>query len=277
MVKHFIELLRPINSMMAAIAVFVGAVVVGGTDIVSLTELHLAIIATFLITGAGMTINDFYDRDIDFLNKRHRPIPSGRIAPKGAFMFSMVLFAVGIYITYFINFYCFNIALVNSFLLFVYSRKFKKILLVGHVFVSYLVASSFILGGLAVNAGGLMPLFTIALISFFSNFSREIIKTIEDMRGDRLGKVKSLPILIGEKSARKIASILIGLTIFFAPLPYLFGYMGNSYMYVVSIGLVLFVFSIIWNQRETPAGKVHKLMKVAMFISLIAFLVGAIF
>lgn len=277
MVKSFIELLRPINSLMAALAVLVGAIVVGGIGVIDLTELHLAIIATFVICGAGMTLNDYCDRDIDFLNKRHRPIPSGRIESRAAFMFAFVLFALGIYTSYFINIYCLAIAFINSFLLLLYAYRFKKVLMLGHIFVSYLVASSFLFGGFAIGLENLIPLFVISLIAFFSNVSREIIKTIEDMKGDMLGKVKSLPIILGEKNARKIATILTAVAILLAPLPYLLGYMGLVYMYVVSIGLIMFIFAIIWNIRETPAGRIHKLMKLAMFVCLLSFLVGALF
>lgn len=276
MVRCFVELLRPVNAIMAAIAVLVGAVVVGGTFVLEMTELHLAIIATFVITGAGMVINDFCDRDIDFLNKRHRPIPSGRIEPKAALFFSLILFAVGVYISYFINIYCFLIAFINSAFLLVYSLRLKKIMIVGHVLISYLVASSFIFGGLAVNMDNMVPVSVLAVLAFFANMAREVVKTIEDTQGDRMGKVKSLPILFGEKSARKIASLFTAVAVILAPLPYLWSYMGNVYMYLVSIGLVLFVFSIIWNQRETPADKVHKLMKIAMLVCLLAFLLGAI-
>ncbi len=277
MVKCFFELIRPVNSIMAAIAVFVGAVIVAGTFAAYMTPVHLAIIATFIITGAGMIINDYCDRNIDFLNKRHRPIPSGRVTPKGAFVLALTLFAAGIYISYFINFYCFLIALVNSVFLIIYSYNLKKVIALGHVFVSYLVASSFLFGGFATGLDGLVPVTIVSLIAFFSNFSREIIKTIEDMKGDRLGKVKSLPIVLGEKSARKVATLLMTISVMLAPLPYLMGYMTEIYIYVVSMGLVLFVFSIIWNMRETPAENVHKLMKLAMFVCLLAFLVGAIF
>jgi len=277
MVKPFIELLRPINSIMAAIAVFVGAVVVAGTFAYYMTPVHLAIIVTFIITGAGMTINDFFDMEIDFFNKRHRPLPSERVTPKGAFMFSMVLFAIGIYISYFINVYCFVLAFINSFLLVLYSFKLKKVLVLGHVFVSYLVASSFVFGGFAVNLDNMVPVLVLSMIAFFSNISREIIKTIEDVRGDWHGRVKSLPITFGEKNARKIASILLAVSIILAPLPYLWSYMTTIYMLALIPGLVLFTFSIIWNQRGVSAEKVHKLMKVAMLACLLAFLVGAVF
>ncbi|UCG95388.1 MAG: UbiA family prenyltransferase [archaeon] len=277
MVKCFVELLRPINGIMAAIAVFIGALIAGGTFVAYMTEVHIAIIATFFITGAGMTINDFCDREIDFVNKRNRPIPSGRVRPKGALMISMTLFAIGIYISYYINVYCLVIALISSAFLVIYSYRLKKMLVFGHLIISYLVASSFLFGGLAVNLGNLVPVATFSLIAFFANFSREIVKTIEDMKGDKMGKVKSLPILFGESRARKISSLLTAITIILAPVPYVLGYMSNTYMYVVSVGLILFLFSIIWNIRNTPAENVQKLMKVAMTVCLLAFLAGALF
>jgi len=277
MVRHFIELIRPINCIMATIGVLVGAVIAGGFDVIYMTHLHIALFATFVTCGAGMAINDFCDMEIDFLNKRHRPIPSGRIEPKGAFMLSMVFFALGVYVTYFINTYCMLLTFLNSALLLLYAYRFKKVLVLGHIIVSYLVASSFLLGGLAISLENLTPLFIISLIAFFSNISREIIKTVEDMKEDSLGKVKSLPIIVGEKKARKIASSLTAISVALAPLPYLLGYMGEIYMYAIIPGLILFVFSIIWNQRRTPADRVHKLMKIAMMLCLLAFLVGAIY
>lgn len=278
MVKHFFELMRPLNSFMAALAVLIGAYIVAGTDVLGSSYLYLAIIATFLISGGGMAINDYFDRGIDTLSKPHRPIPSGRISVNAALIFSLVLFAVGVYISLFINIYCFILALINSILLIAYSYHFKKVTVLGHVIVSYLVASSFLFGGIVVyQLGNLLGLFILFMLAFFANMSREIIKTIEDMRADRFGKVKSIPIVYGEKTARKVASVLLAIAVILAPLPYLLKVLDEVYLLVVSIGVVLFIFSIIWNERETPPDRIHRLMKYGMLISLLAFLLGAIF
>lgn len=275
MVKHFFELMRPLNSFMAALAVFIGAYVLGGSSVINSSSLYLGIIATFLISGGGMAINDYFDRDIDTVNKPHRPIPSGRISVNAAMVFSFVLFAVGIYISLFINIYCAALALINSALLIVYSWHLKKVTLVGHIVVSYLVASTFFFGALVVlGKGNLLVVLIMSSIAFFANLSRELVKTIEDIQGDRMAKIKTLPMVIGEKKTRELASLLLIVSIFLAPLPFLLGFLNNYYLFIVSIGIVLFIFSIIWNQRETPAGKVHKLMKIAMLVCLVAFLVG---
>lgn len=278
MVKHFFELMRPLNSFMAALAVLIGAYVLAGSGVLGMTNLHLGIIATFLICGGGMAINDYFDREIDTINKPHRPIPSGRISVNATMVFSFVLFAIGVYISFFINIYCAILALINSFLLLVYSWHLKGVPLGGNIGVSYLVASSFLFGGFIVlGEGNLWIIAIMSTLAFFANLSREIVKTIEDIQGDRMKKIRTLPMVLGEKKSRHLASILLLVSIVLSPLPYVFGFFGWQYLAVVIVGLVLFIFSLIWNVRETPAARVHNLMKVAMFVCLLAFLVGAIF
>jgi len=278
MVKPFLELIRPLNSFMAALAVLIGAYIIGGSIVLGSSDLYLGIIVTFLISGGGMVINDYFDRHIDTLNKPHRPIPSGKVSVNAALVYSLILFAVGIYISFFINIYCFILALINSILLVVYSYELKKVMLIGNMVVSYLVASSFLFGGLIFfGHKSLLGLGILCLLAFLSNLSREIIKTIEDMKADRIGKVESLPLVYGEKTARKVASLLMALAIILAPLPYLLNILSEVYLGVVSIGIILFIFSILWNQRETPPERVHKLMKFAMLACLLAFLLGVAF
>ncbi|MCD6367581.1 MAG: UbiA family prenyltransferase [Candidatus Aenigmarchaeota archaeon] len=269
--------MRPVNSFMGAIAVLIGAYVLSGSSSLGNLNVYLGIIATFFISGGGMAINDYFDRDIDIINKPHRPIPSGRISVNASIIFSAILFAFGIYISLFINPYCFVLATINSILLVLYSWKLKKVMLIGNIIVSYLVASTFLFGALTViGNGNLWTIVILSTLAFFANLSREIVKTIEDVKGDRIAGVRTLPMVVGEKTAREIASILLIISIALAPMPYVLDYLNSYYMAVVFLGIILFIFSIIWNQRETPANRVHKLMKIAMLICLIAFLVGAL-
>jgi len=264
------------NSFMAAFAVLIGAYLLAGSSVLGLSNLYLGIIATFLISGGGMAINDYFDRDIDTINKPHRPIPSGRISVNASMVFSFILFAIGVYISFFINIYCAAMALINSVLLIAYSWNLKRVTFVGHIIISYLVASTFLFGALIVlGEGNLWVVIIMAALAFFANLSREVIKTIEDIPGDRMAGMKTLPMIVGEKRARDIASIFLVISIVLAPLPFLLNILNIYYIVVVSFGILLFIFSIIWNQRETPPEKVHNLMKIAMLVCLIAFLVGA--
>ena len=71
--KHFLEILRPVNCLMASVAVFIGAYI-GGIDwTASLEPLILAMASAFLICSGGMVINDFFDARLDKVEKPHRP------------------------------------------------------------------------------------------------------------------------------------------------------------------------------------------------------------
>ena len=83
----YLEIIRPGNAIMAVIAVLLIAIISGIFTI----KILLACIVVFIITGAGNSINDYFDYKIDAINKPERPIPSGRISLNKAGFYSLVL------------------------------------------------------------------------------------------------------------------------------------------------------------------------------------------
>ena len=156
----------------------------------------LIFITVFIITGAGNAINDYFDAGIDAINRPSRPIPSGRITRNFAFRFSIVLFAAGIMISYFIgtDLIPFFIAVFNSILLYLYASYLKKKVLVGNLSVSYLTGSTFLFGGAAYGGKGIQVTLILFFLSMLATFAREIVKTIEDIEGDRKDGRHILPV-----------------------------------------------------------------------------------
>ena len=97
-----------------------------------------------------MVINDYYDYEIDKINRPKRPLPSGKISKKNALIYAVILFTIANIIALYLNFYMLGLALFNTFIAFVYSWKLKKRLLMGNVLVSWLVASTFFFGSLGI-------------------------------------------------------------------------------------------------------------------------------
>jgi len=197
----YLSLVRPLNGAMAAIATWTGAIVagfpIGYTNMLTfpLSPVLLAMISVFLISSGGMAINDYFDAEIDKLNKPKRPIPSGKIKKKSALAFSIMLFVSGIAAAYFINANALGVAAFAAVLLIAYAAKLKKVIMAGHVSVSLLVGLTFIYGGIA--AGNYIPALMMALLAVLSNTAREIYKSIEDVMGDKKHNVTSLPIKLG--------------------------------------------------------------------------------
>ncbi|UCD07637.1 MAG: UbiA family prenyltransferase [Candidatus Aenigmatarchaeota archaeon] len=189
----YITLIRPVNAFMSVVAVLIGGLLVAGKNPALLSNpypLTLVLIAVFLITGAGNAINDYIDVESDKVNKPKRPIPSGRVSRRSALAFSIVLFAVGIILTLFVNWACILIAVINSILLVIYSYSLQDRILLGNIVIGYLVGSTFLFGGAAL--GNLLLPGLLMLLAGLSTISREIVKDLEDIEGDRKSFLKKL-------------------------------------------------------------------------------------
>jgi geranylgeranylglycerol-phosphate geranylgeranyltransferase len=254
---------------MAGVAAIIGLAIAGG---MKPEATALIFFAVFLITGAGNAINDYYDREIDAINRPKRPIPSGRILPGAAFRYSLALFAIGCILAGLVNQICLLVAAFNSALLFFYARNLKATPLFGNVSVAFLTGSTFLFGGAAAGAAGLVANQVPFGLSFLASMSREIAKDIEDMAGDRLGGARTLPILAGERPSAALAG-LFGLAAvalsFFAPF-------GRVYLAIVAVADLFLLLSVLKVVKGDAAGS-QKAIKRGMAVALMAFLAAALF
>jgi geranylgeranylglycerol-phosphate geranylgeranyltransferase len=268
MMLAYLELLRPFNGLMSVFAVFIAAMLVGFP---LSYQLLVAFLVVFLVSGAGMVINDYFDYRIDKVNRSKRPIPSGRVSRKNALIYSILLFAIANIAALYLNFYMFLLAAFNTFVTVVYSWKLKKKLLIGNIAVSWLVASTFFFGSLLKETltATVLILF---MLSFSSNLGREITKSIEDVKGDKKLKANTLPVLAGNNFAGWMACIFVLFTIIFSFMPYVLNLLSINYLIAVLIADVVFAascFLILLSPK-----KAQKFMKIGMFIALLAFLAG---
>jgi len=264
----YFEIMRPVNGVMAAIAVWIGTLV-AGVGFVPSDFTILGMVAVFLISSAGMIINDIFDINIDKVNRPDRPLPSGRMSKRAAYNYAAILFVIGNLISYFIGTTVFFIAIAASVILVAYAARLKKIIMGGHIGVSLLVALTFIYGGFI--AGNYVAALPLALLAFLSNIGREVFKSIEDILGDEKAGIQTIPARYGVFKARMIATVFILLAILFSFLPYAMNILGVVYLFFVVIADILFLLAIVMPLKHSA-----KFCKFAMLIALIAFIAGAI-
>jgi geranylgeranylglycerol-phosphate geranylgeranyltransferase len=163
------------------------------------------------------------------------------------------------------------LALANITITFLYAWKIKRTPF-GHFVDSWLASSAFLFGGLlgSINATVIF-LFSMA---YMSNLSREITKGIEDMEGDKKAGAKTLSIVTGRLFASWVAIFFIIFSIIISFIPFLFGLLNIRYLILVTLADLIFVFSCFVLLID-PA-KSQKIMKIAMFVAIIAFLVGLV-
>jgi geranylgeranylglycerol-phosphate geranylgeranyltransferase len=267
MAQVLIEIMRPGNCLMAGIAALIGFLVADSSP-EPLTAV-LVMLVVFAVTGAGNVVNDYFDREIDAVNRPGRPIPSNRISPDRALTWSIILFGAGCLFAHFINRLTFAIAIFNSILLYLYARNLKVTPFAGNLAVGYLTGSTFLFGG-AAGDDVKITLFLFLLASL-ATLAREIEKDIEDVAGDMASGARTLPIVIGKRKSSLLAAIFVVAAIvlsYLAPL-------GKTYLVAVTVADLLFLAalaSILWGE----APKAQKMLKAGMAAALAAFLVAAL-
>jgi geranylgeranylglycerol-phosphate geranylgeranyltransferase len=275
--KVFLELIRYKNCTMAGLAAVIGAAIAYSAAPGNIVWMGLIFITVFIITGAGNAINDYFDANIDAINRPDRPIPSGRISKESAYNLSISMFFLGWIISFFIgsNGIPQLIAIFNSILLMLYAKTLKRKVLVGNLSVSYLTGSTFLFGGAAYGGKGIQVILILFFLSMLATFAREIVKTIEDIEGDKLDGASTLPIKIGETKASYVACAFGLLAVFLSPLPYFMGLFNEYYLVVVGIADIVFIYAMVQILRKNPTGS-SKYFKVGMFLAMLAFIAGSI-
>lgn len=184
----------------------------------------LLLLSSLLIAAGGYIINDYLDTDIDAINKPSKVIIGRHMSQSKAILFYILFTLSGIFISAWVSYRLqnFGIVLMNSlasFLLLFYSTTLKRKLLAGNIIISLLTAWVIMVLVLAEYPPGLPSdqkwnlLLKYSVIysafAFLLTMVREIIKDMEDVKGDAILGCKTLPIVWGTRTARIIPGILI--------------------------------------------------------------------
>jgi 4-hydroxybenzoate polyprenyltransferase len=257
----------------------------------------LLVLSTVLLAAAGYVINDIFDQDTDIENRPKEIIVGQKITEETAYNIYFALNITGVAI----GFYLSNVILKPGFAaifiliaatLYMYATSLKQMLLLGNIVVALLLSFSVIIIGVfdlypvinQVNQPIMANLFSIlldfALFSFMINFIREIVKDLEDNKGDENQGMKTVAIVLGIDKTSKLASIL-GLI----PIAFLLIYINNYfvannlfattiYAFVFIVGPLLFFSIKIWPAKtKKEFSKLSLLLKWILFFGIISIVV----
>jgi 4-hydroxybenzoate polyprenyltransferase len=264
---------------------------------------HLVVFGTVLIAAGGYLINDYFDIEIDEVNKPDKALALHSISlatikrvyfavsVAGLASIAMACHISGAYILWFVY-------LIATLVLLWYSYHLKKVLLLGNIAVA--MASAFTLpaawlfdlmtlpgwSSINFNTGNIYYIMSVrviiySLFAFLISFAREVIKDIEDMEGDSRFGCKSLPVVYGVPVAKRIiiacfVSILAVLLLWQIEL-------FKSAYHVIAIylaiavdlplaGLAVYVFRMQTKANSHKAGLITKLIMVTGILSMLLFL-----
>lgn len=168
----------------------------------------LLLLAALCIGAAGYIINDYYDVKIDAINRPGRLVVGHSINRRHAMLAHLVLSGLGVAIGGLLSPLLGLVNLGSALLLWGYSARFKRVALVGNVSIATLTAALVLLPELQLSTGR-SAVWGYALAAFLLTLVREIVKDVEDMRGDAQHECRTLPLVWGVPRTKWVAGFFL--------------------------------------------------------------------
>ena len=277
-VLGLLSLIRPVNAVVAFVGI-AAACVIAGAGPAQWATILLASLAGMLAGAAGNIINDVYDVAIDRINKPQRAIPSGAVTRKEALLWAAGCMAASLLLSIPLGALPLLIVAGSGVLMYAYSARLKRTVLIGNVAVGLLTGAAFLFGAVTVGnpVAGIIP----AAFAFTFNLAREILKDIEDMHGDHANSVVTFPIHVGARTAMITACTILLVVILGTAIPVLLDVYHPVYAWVVFFGVdcvLIYALISLWNDRSTGnIARISALLKFDMLAGIAAILLGSVF
>ncbi len=301
---HFIKLIRPINMAIIVLTMYGVRYYIQSVNYYQKIDdngidFFLLVFSTVLIAAAGNIINDYFDVKADRINRPEKLIITKHIKRRWAifvhWIFNGVAFTIALYLSAkYQSLWFVFIHLLSINARWFYSMLFKRKIIIGNILIAGLTALVPLLVMIYFkvgNANGLpysefnpeswrpiiddtiIYVYLLAIFAFIQNFAREIVKDAQDVDGDKLIYVKSLPMAIGEKKSLFIVGVLLFLLpVFYAGVAVYNGnYVFLSKTLPFFCASLLNLFSVVWifTSKKSSLKLLNNLIKIAMLVGVL--------
>jgi len=225
-------------------------------------NLFLIVLASSLTIASGYIINNFYDAQKDLINRPKKSMLDRLVSQQTKLH---VYFALNLLVTLLAFMVSWRAVFFFSgyiFLIWFYSHKLKKYPVIGNLTAAFLAVLPFF-GILMYFKNFYQVIFAHATFLYLLILTRELIKDLENIKGDLVADYRTIPVMFGEKTSKIIITTLIFLTVIPVYLlidVYDVGYM-DIYLYSGMIVIIWFL-GLLWkadSQKEYL--RLHNILK----------------
>jgi 4-hydroxybenzoate polyprenyltransferase len=266
-ILSFFSVIRGYNIWVIALAQYLSAIFIlapekRALDIIFDWRLFLIVLASTLAIASGYIINNFYDAKKDLINRPKKAMIDRLVSQETKLK---VYFGINFIVTFLMVFISWRAVLFFStyiFLIWLYSHKLKKIFLLGNLTAAILAVLPFF-GVLMYYKNFYQVIFAHATFLFLLILIRELIKDLENVKGDLIADYKTIPVVFGLQTAKTVITLLVVATlipVYYLTNVFFVGYM-DTYFYVSLLLLLFFVLQL-WKIQSKPGFlKLHLLLK----------------
>lgn len=284
-VRNYYELTKPKIWYLLVFTAFASALTAS-----LLFNVHVPPLTWILIIGgvaagsaAADTLTSYNDRDIDAIMERTkaRPIPSGRISPKNALMFGLILAVISLVFAWLINIWAFALMIFGLFdNIIVYSKWLKRRSQTNIILGGFSGGAPALIGYVAVTTQNIEIGLVMAGLVFLWIPTHIWSLALHVKKDYTKARIPMLPVISGEKRSVRIIAGTTLMMVVFSILPFFFGQFGLIYLITASIFGVVMVLLSIWlliKPSEKASWTVFKFSSPYLTALFIGFMVDALF
>lgn len=236
-------------------------------------NLFFIVLASTLTIASGYIINSFYDSKKDLINRPNKSKLDRLVSQKTKLNVYFTLNFVTAFIAFFVSFRAVLFFSVYIFLIWFYSHKIKKMAIYGNLMAAFLAVLPFF-AILLYYKNFYEVIFFHASFLYILLLIKEMIKDLENLKGDFANNYKTIPIVYSEQISKKIITTLSILSV--VPVYVLIeifdvGYM-DIYFYGCLIALVFFVLTLWKSESKLDFLKLHNILKVLIVLGVFCIL-----
>ena len=236
-------------------------------------SLFVLVLATVGAIASGYIINNFYDQEKDLINRPQKSILDHMVSQKTKFS---LYFVINILVLLFSSLISLRAGLFFAgymFFIWFYSHKIKKQPVLGNLTSALLSITPFFAILLYFKNYNLL-IFVFGFYLFLILAIRELVKDLENIKGDLTLNYKTVPVIYGEKATKLMMSILIALNCLVSVLLVFYFELRlmHSFFIGATVYLILLLF-MIWNaQRQQDYNRIHNFLKLLILAEVFSIL-----
>ena len=234
-------------------------------------QLFLLILSSSIAIASGYIINNFYDYEKDLINKPIKSKIDKVIRKRTKLSLYITLNFLCIYTSSLVSWRSVLFFTIYIFIIWLYSHKLKRILFIGNIVSSLLSVIPFFIILIYYKNFELI-IFLYAIFLFQIVYMREIIKDLENIKGDFTLDYRTIPVVYGEKSSKYLLSIV---SLFILAIIYIllsgFDTGMMFYYYYFSIAVLLFFIIVLWKyDSKKYYNFLHNLLKFLIVLGVLS-------
>jgi 4-hydroxybenzoate polyprenyltransferase len=268
----FFSVVRGYNILMIVIAQYLASIYILAPEkpffsVLFDPNLFVIVVASALAIAGGYIINNFYDAEKDLINRPNKTLLDSFISQNTKLSGYFVLNFISVILASYVSFRAVLFFSVYIFFIWFYSHKLKKYPFIGNLTASILAITPFFAVFIYYQNFALV-IFVHATFLFLIISMRELVKDLENIKGDLVLNYKTIPVVYGERVSKQILtalSIITLIPIFLLLTRFEIGYM-NFYFFGALLLLVVFLYYLWHSTRKLDYIILHTILKFIIVI-----------